>query len=161
MVPGLAPSADPILQARMFAYNDAARYRLGVNYQQLPCNRAVSQVYCPFQRDGAMTFGDNYGGDPNYVRSDLKEVKFTGREGANGFAVGGAAAHEEWVGGRVCGFTSQVGDEDFVQARAFWEEVLAKQRGEQDAWVYNVSQHIKGAAEEVRGKTYGEFLLDW
>ena len=67
MVPGLAPSADPILQARMFAYNDAARYRLGVNYQQLPCNKPVSAVYSPYQRDGFMTFGDNYGGDPNYV----------------------------------------------------------------------------------------------
>src|SRR5258708_1824268 len=41
-VPRIAPTADPMLQARMFAYPDAARYRLGVNYQQLPCNRPVS-----------------------------------------------------------------------------------------------------------------------
>jgi catalase len=36
MVPGIAPSPDPMLQARMFAYPDAQRYRLGVNYQYLP-----------------------------------------------------------------------------------------------------------------------------
>lgn len=152
MVRGFAPSADPMLQARMFAYNDAARYRLGVNYQQLPCNRAVSPVYSPYQRDGFMTFDDNYGGDPNYVRSDLKAVDFVGNQGASDHALGG---HEEWVG-RVCGFTSQVVEDDFVQARAFWD-VLSQQPGEQEALVYNVSQHLGGARPEVHEKAFGEF----
>ncbi|KAF6822650.1 Catalase 1 [Colletotrichum plurivorum] len=152
MVRGFAPSADPMLQARMFAYNDAARYRLGVNYQQLPCNRAISPVYSPYQRDGFMTFGDNYGGDPNYVLSDLKPVAFVGNEGASGYALGG---HEEWVG-RVCGFTSQVVEDDFVQARAFWN-VLGQQPGEQEALVYNVAQHLGGARPEVHEKAFGMF----
>ncbi|GKT70148.1 catalase [Colletotrichum tofieldiae] len=152
MVRGLAPSADPMLQARMFAYNDAARYRLGVNYQQLPCNRAISPVYCPYQRDGFMTFGDNYGADPNYVRSDLKPVNYVGRQGANGYAVGG---HEVWVG-QVCGFTSEVVDDDFVQARAFWE-MLGKQSGEQEALVYNLAQHMRGAAPVVHEKAFKMF----
>jgi catalase len=34
LVPGVEPSEDPMLQARLFAYPDAQRYRLGVNYQQ-------------------------------------------------------------------------------------------------------------------------------
>ncbi|KAK7413961.1 catalase A [Neonectria punicea] len=71
MVPGIAPSADPILQARMFAYPDAARYRLGVNYQHLPCNRPVCPVYSPYQRDGLMNATENYGSDPNYVRASI------------------------------------------------------------------------------------------
>ncbi|OLN97435.1 Catalase 1 [Colletotrichum chlorophyti] len=152
MVPGFAPSADPMLQARMFAYNDAARYRLGVNYQQLPCNRAISPVYCPYQRDGFMTFGDNYGGDPNYIRSDLKAVTFVGKQGASGYAVGG---HEQWVG-QVCGFTSEVVDEDFVQARAFWD-VLRTQPGEQEALVHNIAQHLGGADPLVHEKAFGMF----
>jgi catalase len=86
-----------VLQARMFAYPDAARYRLGVNYQQLPCNRPVSQVYCPYQRDGAMRYMTNYGDDPNYVRSSLRPVTFRGSLGANGSANGGRE-HEDWVG---------------------------------------------------------------
>ncbi|KAJ5378401.1 hypothetical protein N7509_011520, partial [Penicillium cosmopolitanum] len=45
MVPGIATSADPVLQARLFAYPDAARYHLGVNYQQLPTNAAKAQFY--------------------------------------------------------------------------------------------------------------------
>ncbi len=47
MVPGIEASAEPMLQARMFAYPDAQRYRLGVNYQFLPTNAATSPVYCP------------------------------------------------------------------------------------------------------------------
>ncbi|KAK6531116.1 hypothetical protein TWF281_007941 [Arthrobotrys megalospora] len=152
MVPGIAPSADPMLQARMFAYNDAARYRLGVNYQQLPCNRAVSRVYCPFQRDGLMTFTDNYGGDPNYVGSDLKPIKYTGRVGAHGYQVGG---HEEWIGS-VVGFTSEVVDDDFAQARMFWD-MLGKQGGQQEHLVYNVSCHLKGAIPQVQEKALEMF----
>jgi catalase len=34
-VEGLEPSADPVLQARLFSYPDAQRYRLGVNAQQV------------------------------------------------------------------------------------------------------------------------------
>ncbi|KAK4233203.1 catalase core domain-containing protein, partial [Achaetomium macrosporum] len=76
MVRGVAPSADPILQARMFACPDAGRYRLRANYQQLPCNRAAAPVYWPYQRDGRATVNGNYGGDPNYVRSALRSVAF-------------------------------------------------------------------------------------
>ena len=38
MVPGIEPSADPVLQSRLFSYPDAHRHRVGVNYQQLPVN---------------------------------------------------------------------------------------------------------------------------
>lgn len=61
MVRGVEPSPDPILQARMFAYPDAARYRLGINYQFLPTNAAKSEVYCPIERDGFMNFTKNMG----------------------------------------------------------------------------------------------------
>lgn len=59
MVNGIEPSPDPMLQARMFAYPDAARYRLGINYQFLPTNVAKSHVYCPTERDGLMNFTKN------------------------------------------------------------------------------------------------------
>ncbi|KAJ5389345.1 catalase Cat [Penicillium cataractarum] len=39
LVPGVEPSEDPILQARLFAYPDAQRYRLGANLQQLSDNQ--------------------------------------------------------------------------------------------------------------------------
>ena len=44
LVPGVEPSADPALQSRLFSYPDAHRYRLGVNYQQLPGNAPLAPV---------------------------------------------------------------------------------------------------------------------
>lgn len=52
-VPGIGASPDKMLQGRLLAYPDAHRYRIGVNFNQLPVNAAK----CPvnnYQRDGAM-----------------------------------------------------------------------------------------------------------
>lgn len=45
MVPGIGPSPDKMLLARLFAYADAHRARLGVNYQQIPVNRPKTPVH--------------------------------------------------------------------------------------------------------------------
>ena len=53
LVPGIGASPDKMLQARLLAYQDAHRYRVGVNVNQLPVNAGK----CPvnhYQRDGAM-----------------------------------------------------------------------------------------------------------
>ncbi len=39
LVPGIGPSPDKMLLARLFSYADAHRARLGVNYKQIPVNR--------------------------------------------------------------------------------------------------------------------------
>ncbi len=54
MVPGMGPSPDKMLLARNFAYSDAHRYRIGVNFQQLPVNRPINEVHS-YNFDGAMT----------------------------------------------------------------------------------------------------------
>ena len=53
LVPGVGVSPDKMLQARLLAYQDAHRYRVGVNHNQIP----VNAPRCPvnhYQRDGAM-----------------------------------------------------------------------------------------------------------
>jgi catalase len=50
-IPGIEPSEDRLLQGRLFSYSDTQRYRLGVNYQYLPVNRAKSAVNT-FNQDG-------------------------------------------------------------------------------------------------------------
>ncbi|CAG8879500.1 unnamed protein product [Penicillium salamii] len=143
MVPGFAASADPILQARLFAYPDAARYRLGVNYQQLPTNAAKVPVYCPFERDGAMRFDDNYGADPNYVGSTLQPTRFkTEENGVTSQSLSLHTDHEKWVG-EVSTYTSQVTDEDFVQPAALWE-VLGREQGHQERVIQNLAGNISG-----------------
>jgi catalase len=55
MPPGIDVSEDPLLQGRLFSYQDTQLSRLGtVNFHQIPINRAKG---CPFQnlqRDGHM-----------------------------------------------------------------------------------------------------------
>jgi len=41
VVPGISHSPDKMLQFRIFSYADAHRYRLGVNYESLPVNKAL------------------------------------------------------------------------------------------------------------------------
>ena len=65
VVPGIGFSPDKLLQGRLFCYGDAQRYRLGVNHNMIPVNRA----HCPvsdYHRDGAMRVDGNYGSIPAY-----------------------------------------------------------------------------------------------
>jgi catalase len=64
LVPGIGPSPDKMLLARLFSYSDAHRARLGVNYRQIPVNRPRSPVHS-YSKDGAMRI-DNVS-DPVYA----------------------------------------------------------------------------------------------
>jgi catalase len=55
-----------MLQARLFSYGDAQRYRLGMNFKQIPVNRPVCPVHS-FHRDGAMRVDGNAGAMLAYV----------------------------------------------------------------------------------------------
>jgi len=83
VVDGIGFSPDKMLQGRIFAYPDAHRYRLGINYNSLPVNR------CPFavnnyQRDGAMVFNGNGGDAPNYFPNSFDNMEFDeSRKGDN------------------------------------------------------------------------------
>jgi len=72
VVPGISFSPCKMLQARIFSYADAHRYRLGVNFERLPINAPhATTVQNTYQRDGAMRFDDNGGPDPNYEPNSL------------------------------------------------------------------------------------------
>lgn len=175
MVPGIAPSPDPMLQARMFAYPDAARYRLGVNYQFLPTNAAKSPVYCPTERDGRMNFTANYADDPNYVGTRLRPLSFTShtslkplspdaqQQQQQKLTVQGAKAEESkkplldqvQVTTPVAAFTTPT-DADFEQAIALWK-IMAGQDGAHERFINNVSAHISDVSEEwLRKEAYGK-----
>ena len=72
LVPGIGVSPDKMLQARLFNYADAQRYRLGVNYHQIPVNAAR----CPVNsnhRDGAGRVDGNYGRLPHYEPNSFNQ----------------------------------------------------------------------------------------
>jgi catalase len=66
IVRGISFSPDKMLQARILAYADAHRYRLGVNYEHLPINRPRRAEVRNYHRDGYMRFDDNGGDSPVY-----------------------------------------------------------------------------------------------
>ncbi|GHU64226.1 catalase [Clostridia bacterium] len=66
VVPGIGFSPDKFLQGRLFAYGDAQRYRLGVNFNHIPVNRAKVEVN-EYHRDGAMRTDGNYGRTTAYT----------------------------------------------------------------------------------------------
>ncbi len=64
VVPGIGFSPDKMLQARLFSYADAHRYRLGTHYEALPVNAPK----CPvrhYHKDGAMNFMGSQTGQPD------------------------------------------------------------------------------------------------
>src|SRR5258708_36455466 len=65
VVPGISFSPDRMLQARLSLSNEPVRYRLGVNFYQIPVNASK----CPFMsshRDGAMRVDGNLGGTTSF-----------------------------------------------------------------------------------------------
>lgn len=72
-VDGIGYSPDKMLQGRILSYADAHRYRLGVNYEQIPVNA------CPFMtnnyhRDGHMRIDGNGEEGPNYYPNSFGDV---------------------------------------------------------------------------------------
>ncbi len=55
VVPGIGFSPDKMLQARVFSYADAHRYRLGTHYEALPVNAPRNAVH-HYHKDGSMRF---------------------------------------------------------------------------------------------------------
>ncbi|KAG4034707.1 hypothetical protein MFRU_002g00600 [Monilinia fructicola] len=132
LVPGLEPSADPVLQSRLFSYPDAHRHRVGVNYQQLPVNAPrTSYRMGNFQRDGSMAFY-NQGSRPNYI-SSIEPIHFRER------TVPTDKVHGHFTGTAVT-FLSEIRPEDFRAPRALWEKVFDGPA--QDRFIANVAGHM-------------------
>jgi catalase len=74
VVDGISYSPDKMLQGRILSYPDAHRYRLGVNYEQLPVNRCPYMVN-NYERDGAMRTDGNGGNSPNYFPNSFDDIK--------------------------------------------------------------------------------------
>ncbi len=72
-IDGIGYSPDKMLQGRILSYADAQRYRLGVNFEQIPVNT------CPFltnnfHRDGSMRVDGNGEEGPNYYPNSFGDV---------------------------------------------------------------------------------------
>lgn len=136
LVPGIEPSADPVLQSRLFSYPDTHRHRLGTNYQQLPVNAPIVPV-ANFQRDGGMTF-ISQGARPNY-QSSIAPLTYKKK----GYET---VKHEKWLG-HAQAHLGEINELDFEQPRALWQKVFDD--GAKDRFVNNVAGHLGSCKSKV------------
>jgi catalase len=113
LVPGIELSPDKMLHARVFAYADAQRYRLGKNYAQLPVNRPLNPV-ANNHRDGFMCL-NHQNGAPNYFPNSFHGASTSYRFKESIYSIEGNAARYE---------CSNENDE-FSQATTFYRQVLS------------------------------------
>ncbi|KAG1870298.1 catalase-like domain-containing protein [Suillus subluteus] len=132
---GLEPSEDPTLQARLFAYGDAQRYRTGINSKQLPINCPLNPV-ANFLRDGAMNF-NNQGKRPNFwSQQDFLSLAPRPYNDDN---------HTIWTGGAVK-YLSTPTEADFDLPRIFWNGLSER---DQNHLIYNVIWHLGQANDST------------
>ena len=133
LVPGIGLSPDKMLLARGFAYSDAHRARLGVNYMQIPVNRPKAPVHS-YSKDGAMrtenvadpVYAPNSYGGP---KADPTRSNEAGLWHADGDMVREA-------------YTLRSDDDDYGQAGTLVREVM--DAAERDRLVSNAVGHLKG-----------------
>jgi len=138
MPPGIEPSADPVLQSRLFSYPDTHRHRIGVNYQQLPVNSTRTPYrVANFQRDGQMAFY-NQGARQDYL-SSISPISFRNRS----LDLDKTHGH---FSGHAISFLSEIRPEDFNAPRALWEKVFDE--GARKRFIENISGHMKTCRKE-------------
>ncbi|ANZ74982.1 BA75_02005T0 [Komagataella pastoris] len=152
-IPSMQPSADPVLQSRLFSYPDTHRHRLGVNYQQIPVNCPVAPVFAPQIRDGAMTVNGNLGSTPNYKSSFCPFSTEAQIQTNSNTPEEVLAAHtEKFHWGGILDSKSY----DFEQPRGLWK-VLGKTPGQQRNLCHNVAVHVAAANHEVQDRVFEYF----
>ena len=92
LVPGISVSPDKMLQARLFNYADAQRYRLGVNHHQIPVNAARCPVHSN-HRDGTTRVDGNYGSTLHYEPNSFGQWQEQPQYAEPPLKINGDAAH--------------------------------------------------------------------
>lgn len=137
LVPGIGLSPDKMLLGRGFAYSDAHRARLGVNYKQIPVNQPKVPVHS-YSKDGAMRVHN--AADPVYApnsyggpKADPSRTDDAGLWYADGEMVRKA-------------YTLRKDDDDWGQAGALVREVMDD--AQRDRLVNNIVGHLKAGVSD-------------
>jgi catalase len=139
MPPGIDVSEDPLLQGRLFSYQDTQLSRLGtVNFHQIPINRAKG---CPFQnmqRDGQMQT-EVFTGRANYEPNSLAEAGEKG--GAREDPAGGFRSHMQPVAETKVRLRAESFADHYSHARLFYRsQSAAEQSHIVNALVFELSK---------------------
>ncbi|WP_433874642.1 catalase [Sinomonas atrocyanea] len=119
-VPGIAASPDKMLQARIFSYADAHRYRVGTNHAQLPVNAPKNEVR-NYSQDGAGRITFNSPSTPVYAPNSVGgPAAIEPTEAAGG--VGGGWENDGAL--TLAAHSLHAEDGDFVQPGILYREVF-------------------------------------
>jgi catalase len=141
-VPGIQPTDDPLLQARLFSYLDTQLTRLGgPNFQQIPINRPRAAVN-DNERDGFMQQAIHEGRASYAPNSVGGGCPFADPDGA--FVV-----PPEAVSGTKIRERAQSFDDHFSQATLFWNSMALPER-----------DHIVGAFSFELGKCESDEVVE-
>ncbi len=141
IVPGISFSPDKMLQARLFAYNDAARYRLGVNHHQIPVNAPRCPVHS-YHRDGAMRVDGNQGATLTYVPNSSGEWAEQPEFREPPLVLEGAAAH----------WDHRVDEDYFEQPGILFRKMTEQQR---QVLFENTARAMRGVSRHVQERHVG------
>jgi catalase len=135
-VPGIGYSPDKMLQARVFSYADAQRYRLGTHYNALPVNQPKVPVH-HYHKDGAMRFFPNNPNPSAYYEPN-----------SFGGPVEDPSVKEPPL--RIVGdadrYNHRDGNDDYGQPRALWNLFDDAQKGR----LYdNLAAAMDGVPDEI------------
>ncbi|MGN7735403.1 catalase [Ensifer sp. 22564] len=136
VVPGIGFSPDRMLQARLFSYGDAQRYRLGVNFNHIPVNAPK----CPFHsyhRDGAMRTDGNLGSTLHYFPNSHAQWEVRPDMAEPPLALEGYVAH----------FDHRAEDDHFEQPGDLFRLMSAQQ---QQLLFDNTARAIAGADRHIQ-----------
>ena len=136
IVPGIGFSPDKMLQARLFSYGDAQRYRLGVNHVHIPVN-APKCPYHSYHRDGAMRVDGNLGATPTYWPNSRGEWIDHPHMAEPPLAIEGAAAH----------WDHRVDDDHYQQPGDLFRLMDAEQK---QALFDNTARSLGGASADIQ-----------
>jgi catalase len=146
VVPGISFSPCKMLQARIFAYADAHRYRLGVNYERLPINLPQANVENTYQRDGSMRFDGNAGASVNYEPNSFGGPQADPAFNEPPLKISGDADRYEQKRGV---------DDDYVQPGNLYRLMPPD---EQKRLVQNITQSLKKVPKNIQEKMVAHFL---
>ncbi len=145
VVPGIGFSPDKMLQARIFSYADAHRYRLGTHYEMLPVNQARCPVH-HYHKDGPMRFFEQKTGNVDAFYEP------------NSF--GGAAQDERFaepplkISGDAERYNHRDGNDDYRQVGALFRLMPLEA---QERLFQNIAEAMAGVPEPIVRRQIGHF----
>jgi len=143
--PGISFSPCKMLQARLFAYADAHRYRLGANFERLPINAPRATAAHNYQRDGLMRFDDNGGASPNYEPNSFGGPKAHPGYKEPSLKLSGNADRYEQVRGV---------DDDYVQPGNLYRLMPSE---EQRRLVENIARSLRNVPKPIQERMVEHF----